>query len=73
MSVAIQALELSERNHELDMVDLKHSLLALETKHARALAIVEEQVAYLVAQAPHTLLHNCCSSKMFRLSTNRSV
>jgi len=38
-----QALELSQRNHELDMVDLKHSLLMLETKHARALAIVEEQ------------------------------
>ena len=69
----MQALELSQRNHELDMVDLKHSLLMLETKHARALAIVEEQVGYLVAQAPHTLLDNCCGSTMFRVSTNRSV
>lgn len=68
----MQALELSQRNHELEMVDLKHSLLALETKHAGALSNVEEQVVYLVAQAPHTLLHNCCSSKMFRLSTNHS-
>ena len=68
----MQAVELSERNHELEINELKHSLLVLETKHTRALSIVEEQVGHVVAQVPHTLLHNCCSSTMFRLSTNHS-
>ena len=73
MNGAMQALELSQRNHELETNELKHSLQVLETKHTRALAIVEEPVGHVVAQVPHTLLHNCCGSAMFRLSTNRSV